>query len=341
MPEFADQINETIEYMRRGINKQLPDTYKTELTDKTEDLTKRIEHMLSSFKVKTFDEIVPENLSKNQQSLYDDLKDKRMEKQHCLEMLTDLPKFQKRQLAFLEELKKEAQDRVSKNQVTYDWWLRYNVRLAKWASPTDRDYTSYWWRKDLSYEDLLEKYPRERTALQYMFPISHNSFPGLILMPTRDDLGIMALNEASQNGIVPIGVMNRNSLWVDGGKNFSPSDYIVHDLNHASNGYGGTGDFFYTHIKKKMEKMNTEDRQKVETVYFYITHERSEIRLDSSNIQSFKNDSLEGNLIARLGDNHDLGGLVSKDAFTVQRYVNEAVDLFFQVAESAFKQEIK
>ena len=337
VPEYASQIIETIEYMRRGMDKQWPKNYEKVLAVYSKTKKEVMEEELLRFGVKAFDEIEPDHLPKEQMVSYFSLRNLYQQIQYIEEILNNFPKFEEKRLDILEEFIEEAQNKLNKEEVTYNWWIKWNLRLAKWASPIDFNYKDMWWREDLALKDLIAEYPKQTSEIKQMFLVT-DSFPVLISFPIRRDLGIMALNEASQFGVIPIGIMNRVIEYVDGVRDYSPSAYARHDFNHARNAYGGVGEYLYNYIKQNTRQWNTEDREKMEMIYFYVTHEISQIHLASEHdIYKLQEIHLKKDLIKRLNDDKDLGSLLPENTPSVEEYVTEAVDLFFQLALSAFK----
>ena len=147
----------------------------------------------------------------------------------------DDPEFLKERLAILEEMKKEAQQRIADRNVTYDWWATFNLRLSMIADKSDiaQELNQYRIKKYRikdklpdekihnitflnTYEGTKEffsdivrstrvhtSYSREplqleRNVLATVIDTKDN-FPEDIIFFATDELGIMAFNRLEDN----------------------------------------------------------------------------------------------------------------------------------------------
>lgn len=173
--------------------------------------------------------------------------------------LTSLPKASKRQLA-LEGLERKAQEAITKKQVTYEWWIKFNYILSKILSP--------------SYRELLDGKISEDEASMLMDSLI-NLFPRRILMPTiRGGLGIMTFNRTHPLNIHPMGLIRTDRTTHN--RPVSPEGFFLHDMGHANR-----TDHFNSPVHKKfhslfierIEGLPIEKRQNVELIYFVLIHE--------------------------------------------------------------------
>ena len=172
---------------------------------------------------------------------------------------------QQRQLHLLENLKEQAKQAVLDENVTYKWWVEFNVELAELIT------------EEGSFDIVNVRFVRS------VVTESLSGFPLKMMMPTtKGELGIMAFNRAGVEGVYPAGLINQRYVYVDQRK-YPPLDFFIHDLTHSSYGgnqilleYSAGHRLFHKRLLHNMENLPTiEQRKKTEAVYFLMTHEDS------------------------------------------------------------------
>lgn len=167
------------------------------------------------------------------------------------------------QLDLLESLEKEAEEVISNEAVTYEWWLRFNNGLARVMA--GKPFTM-------------------SNELQIYIELSVLDFPLKIIMPTTvEELGIITFNRAGIEGVYPAALINKPFLK---GKetDVSANIFYQHDFAHANDfianqvhlGHSFGHLLFHRRLLTNIENLPYEKRKKAEMVYFLMTHENSE-----------------------------------------------------------------
>ena len=172
-------------------------------------------------------------------------------------------------LKILERLKQEALLKINERKVTYFWWLTFTLRLSYLATdPQQRNFIDeHDWFTPQGVKKELKKRPSSYNIIQKLI----YKIPHVIVIPTIEGLGEMALNQAIGQRVVPVELVNRkiHGLY--------PDEYLRHDMNHALSGYGQNyGDWvedFHRGFMKKLPHLTKEERVMAELVYFAIGHE--------------------------------------------------------------------
>ena len=165
-------------------------------------------------------------------------------------------------------MKKKAKETIAGENVTYKWWLQFNEELSEVLS-------------DDRLNDVLLEKPQSVKDGEIESIISF--FPLKMMVPTTiGKLGIMTFNRAENEGIYPLGLINKNHTKVNFFKRYvlwSPRRYMGHDLSHVVGQFFSDGLYSPGHIlfRKKildsMENLPIDKRKKAEKIYFELTHE--------------------------------------------------------------------
>ena len=185
----------------------------------------------------------------------------------------------------LEKLEAEAVLRVDKKEVTYEWWVLWNVRLVGWSTLSYnagiwKELPKNWWKSHKTTKKLLE----ERNEEGDIYLLEHlDDFPGIIIIPDvhNRDLGIMATNNLSV--APPVVIMNLSAKNKDG-KN--PMESLVDSFESlwGKLSYSGTRNYdgwlnptpidkFYSQLKAVSQSLSVEQRMHIEAVWFAIVTE--------------------------------------------------------------------
>ena len=165
----------------------------------------------------------------------------------------------------LEELEKQAQLRIKKKSVTYEWWVKFNFQLSNVLYP---------------YNPM----PEEKIKIAQRIQNLINQFPFNILMPTtmQGHLGVMLINTTYFKGIFPVGLVNKKTD-VDGMEDLIPSNYYLHDIGHAENFLsrvrnlytGMAHEQFHDKLMVEVKRLSPEERKNIEFFHFILSHERA------------------------------------------------------------------
>ena len=175
-------------------------------------------------------------------------------------------------LRILKDFRTEADNKLE-NQVTYRWWVRFNLRLSVLATPArNRISPDLWWKTETDIPDTRNVSIFTTEALNY-FKNRDAYFPKVIFLPINYNLGLMALNKAAAGNMVPIAL--NNNLQSTDGRDQWPDEFSLHDYIHYASGYGKGNIRIHNHFEKKAPQLNREDREKVEIIYFMLEHEKN------------------------------------------------------------------
>ena len=166
------------------------------------------------------------------------------------------------QLQRLEILEKEAEQAIIDERVTYEWWLEFNIKLARLM----------YGRVSIS----LNEGDRSLITTGLSF------FPIMMIIPTiqiKNGPGIIAFNRNSGMGTYPAGLIDQNTAKADK-RTFPAPDFFGHDVSHAQEKgnqlyleYSAGHHLFHKRLLINMENFPPDRRKKAETVYFLMTHE--------------------------------------------------------------------
>ena len=232
------------------------------------------------------------------------------------------------QLKALKKLEEEAQEAIRDEEVTYEWWLRFNTELTDVMAGKGLEKNSYF---SVIYHSRAD-------------PLSF--FPLKLIVPTikGEDIGIMAFNRAASEGVYPVGVINKNTAVVDQRK-LDPIDFLEHDLDHSSTtgnqsfrGYSAGHRLFHKRLLKNIENLPPEERKKAEAIYFIMTHETAD-NLSSPIGNMYQNTSRYYREPKKMRDfvmeriNNELAGLfkLPKDSAEKKKKLEDLADFFMEV----------
>ncbi len=185
----------------------------------------------------------------------------------------------------IDSFRKEMNDRISRGQVTYEWWLAFNMRLSVLATPPV--YRSGWagsyldkemgaWVQSGGWKNHEETVP---VIEQYLEPQDY------CLLPTHlGDLKIHDMNRMFASGAFAIGLSNK-PLMVDG-RLMWPDQFFRHDLVHFRNerrfmDEEPPGDFIPVRERffQMRESLHSDHLVKLmDFVFFYMSHEIVSVR---------------------------------------------------------------
>ena len=176
------------------------------------------------------------------------------------------PHINPQQQKALSKLKREAKKAVEQEKVTYYWWIEFNYQLshvlsnktwvANRTNPYGRDMEFIW--------DIISYFP-----IRVMIPT------------TKEELGIISLSRAYNEGIYPISLTSQTKKVND--VPMDPIAFLEHDISHAYNfllskditQYSPGHKLRYNKIQALISTLPYEQRKLAEVVYFISIHEES------------------------------------------------------------------
>ena len=225
-----------------------------------------------------------------------------------------------KQLGELAILEEEAKQAVSDKTVTYRWWLDFNLRLTSVMSGDAANSLS---RVDTS----------QLNSAVAQFPLN------MIIPNTKADMGIIAFNKGSVEGVHIMGAPNRAGTFADGVE-MSSIDFSMHDLGHASRQtnrpsleYSLAHRLFHMRLRSHIESSPPKERRRAEAVYFTMTHEGVEHLNISYSGRS--HEELRQQIMKEVDRNQARLFRFSDDPDEKQKKVEAITDAFLEVYSAA------
>ena len=176
-------------------------------------------------------------------------------------------------LDIMDILEREAYERRETEQVTYRWWVLFNLRLALLTTS----------RKEIKsgYFNLIATGKDLGRNMNGFFPNHEllDGFPEGILAPIINGrLGIFSINRVYTTRVYPLGLINKGDSFEN------PHNFFNHDVDHATSIDGfirrwkNRGVFedyilFHRAFLRKMDNLSPQERRGAELVYFTLSHE--------------------------------------------------------------------
>ena len=237
-----------------------------------------------------------------------------------------IPESNKESLQILDDLHKEAMDKIKEKGVTYQWWLKWNNKLT--FIPAEETLASAT-RGNFEIADMV--FDEESVV---------TTFPNNVFMPTTSDLGVITLNHSFSNNVFPIGVINK--ITSADGREFRPEGFFAHDREHAEDflrlKHNTKKEVLKDNLYQKIQRMelSLEEREMVETIYFLGIHED---RPDIISLSAGKLTTNDG-LLDRFNQANNLGDLLPSNVnptnqAEVKKYLDESVEVFKRVIRQA------
>ena len=265
------------------------------------------------------------------------------------------PEFLEKRLKILEDFKKEARKRVENQDVTYDWWAKFNTKLSILASAKillhrlASRFITFKKVDDLYFVDVLRIreeieemmsggvsfYVGEKEFMTVNDALVFKEFPEKMMFFTTDELGIMAFNTLGNNAHFA-GLSGYLENTKDGVKDSCPFWYLKHDFVHV-----GFSVELPEGVSDRMNNIsNKSDRKKAELALFIYRHEggggshnnHSQSALEEMMLLS--NPSLSyRTMMERWLDPDDLqrflpDGMNVKDELEVQSFLRDSATVF-------------
>ena len=320
---YADQVEDLLDYIEDGIKYRDKD-YDRLLNAQLEQNKKILSEIDRKMKMPQYaDRLDAIEVFKERRAVYQEKVEELLDEIKHKRLMVSSQEVHK----VLADFKKEARERIKNNNVTYDWWTKFQFRSSFLSSSLNVEtFNHRWWKIHFNREDLLNKYKKEtehadnKDLGNYILNFAQlveNEFSDIYVSPTTKDLGIMAFNEADGTKILPIGISNRTGS-VDGLTNELPFVYAGHDVLHyyiTDFGNKNGADFwkFFTDKKKNLSK---EEREKVEAAYFLRRHELGGgegvevLDMLISNKKDISGDPIITSFVSRLQDSENLAGVL-------------------------------
>ncbi len=193
----------------------------------------------------------------------------------------EIPAFKKKVVdrEAMEVLVREARGKVKEKKVTYNWWMQWNLKMLDTVSETRLTGMVAEYRRELK-----SSLPAEENEIIVSFlKMVFGRFKGrpfdsddLVYLPTIKKLDIMAFNQVSSNKLALLALFDRPAPA--DGLIFDPIPFLLHDLQHSySRDLVDSFKYkvFHKLFKEKVKTLSTFQREKVELILYFHTHEVS------------------------------------------------------------------
>ena len=303
IPYFADQVEKTISDFERGFREQ-------HSADSIEQEIKRIQKKID--KKTLFLGIPLLRFSSVSHVLM-----------RCMRHFLDV----KEQLNLLEVLKESARKKIEDQQVTYNWWINFNLDIVLLAETLSA------FKNTFSADKQRGRFTEIAAG-----------FPQYIMFFSTDELGVMAFNRMGEKAYL-IGVSGRDQT-ADGMDFLNPSSFFGHDVLHIRLPKETIKIFENLLISTDQEVVNRmnnisnkSDREKVELILFMSWHERRTSLLIKNQLSQEKEGLFDmfcrnlGGCRFKYGDilpENVLESLKLQDTAPLQEFVEEAMDVFIE-----------
>ena len=229
------------------------------------------------------------------------------------------------QLKRLEVLEKEAEQAIIDERVTYEWWLEFNIKLARLM----------YGRMSIS----LDQGDRSLIATGLSF------FPIMMIMPTiqiKKGPGIITFNRNGVTGTYPAGLISQNTAKADK-RTFPAPDFFGHDVSHAQQEgnqlyleYSVGHHLFHKRLLTNIEGLSPGKREEAEVVYFIMTHEN---RGKNISYSDWTLQQMRENIINEI--NRDVPGLFKfpDDPVKKEQKVKNLADNFMAIYNQALQHQ--
>ena len=168
-----------------------------------------------------------------------------------------------KQQTLIELLEQQAEKAIAEQQVTYNWWIKFNFAL------------SYIFKKKVNIPNIAD-------ISSPMMDLLISRFPFEVAFPTLgSSVGIMTFNRALFEGVHPLS-LSHTAIQM-GGKHIMPDILFRHDITHSLVFITRMKDVYYSTVNKKfhkgwIEQMSSlpynKTRKNIELAYFISTHEK-------------------------------------------------------------------
>ncbi len=194
-------------------------------------------------------------------------------------------------LKFFRLLIQEARLRKQNRQVTYHWWMRWNMDLMALTDISAVNSIEKFYYHNTNIREKLNQGDVKAFSHHYLRVIEKqlnpNSFKDVIYLPTIKTLGIIAVNRSFMEGVIPLGLSRK--MEEINGYPVNPRWFFAHDMEHGQEAlkhhlrprYKKASLLFHTHYKEYVKNLPVEQRQRIEVAYFYFTHENIHSTLSS------------------------------------------------------------
>ena len=233
-------------------------------------------------------------------------------------------KSQSDQLKKLDVLEAEARKAISEKKVTYKWWLEFNIKLSMIMSGTYNN------------TGLIRSSQELVNETVFYFPLK-------VTIPTIEpNIGIVAFNRASMEGVYPVGLVNRQIVAADGetllSYRFMEHDFL-HSLiagNQVQREHSAGHRLFHRRLLDNIENLPLEKRKKAEAVYFLMTHENEDNNISYSYVTV---PDMRGRIARMI--KKDAAGLFKFSDVSVQRKekIRDLTDTFMEVYNQTLRHQ--
>ena len=310
--EGIQEVQKMIQFGKK-LQAEKADAYTTHIPEFAQQINKHYEHI---------ERIIESTHLKSQEVIKDSSKEViKKSNEEVIKDSNELEKITNKQKEVLSSLKTEALLHAQNQRLTYAYWLYWNARLALSSSTNDledleslkseslfyymnaeqihttftkeikdRDSvkisTTHYDRISNNEEDVRHPHKLEilNQKIEYLIYSRIKDFPQLVVLPTTEQMGIVALNQF-ESGITPAGLGDVDA-WADG-LEMNPFEFMRHDLQHQKLEFGHPHEKSYGWMNSSISKEEyrkeffkiiseypVEKKEQAEIAFFVQEHER-------------------------------------------------------------------
>ncbi len=247
----------------------------------------------------------------------------------------------------MEMLVRKARENVKNKEVTYNWWLQWNLKMLDTVSETRLTDFVEEYKHALKFKSpYKERFVEFLRIVEGYFQIGSFGLDDLVYFPTIKRLEIMAFNQVSSKKLVLLALFDRPAPA--DGLILHPIPFLLHDLQHSYNGRDLVDSFkykvFHKLFKEKVKTLSTSQREKVELILYFYTREVSIDETSFDDFVKFVNTRWTGPHPRRLTTENDMKHLLPSFLHTtskerVHEYFESAMVEFVKVAQEILKEQ--
>ena len=256
-------------------------------------------------------------------------------------------------ISVLDSMLIELTERKNSQQITYEWYFCFNLRLSAIATPDKFKKTyeklDFSLEKIKSHEVFISELKNTKeTSYKNIFKIICE-FPNSFYLFTTDSIGLSAFNQILGDDIYFLGISeNLLGIIYDGILN-SSLGFTFHDSTHALNFkklmtinpvFKSKFKIFSNTVNEKINKTTSiEEKEKLQLMWFYFTHETLRFLESLNERKPFNVNAFEDSLTTSCQSPCTLGIFLAHriniaDKNAVRSYVSSAIELFSKIIET-------
>ena len=247
-------------------------------------------------------------------------------------------------IKILDTFKHEAETKRDNKELTYQYWLFWNMRLSILVSSIPPSWDWKTWEGTLSHKNRVKlDSDKLNTFSRHSVKAFLEQFPRFVILPVIGPLGYKDFNKAFPHGVFPIELQNKDTI--QDSELMSPHYSYDHDMNHHSLSIYRRSDVqmgehpWGKRYLSVTETLPDKIREMAEIAFFIFFHEVGTMIGSKVSRENFfennVNDSRQELIHHRLRNRkNDLGMILPKDIQSekeIEKYFKQAIDVFNRI----------